>query len=153
LASAAREIKMDKKLSGWVMRGSLIVFVLTVALALGYYLHQRETVIKSSVQAWVWVGPESQAAFINDLRIYAQRNSLKLSYYTLPGPPWKSIHLILETPKHNKIDMLSAGANKVSVAMFVRSANENWRSFWNDFRAHVSTQYKWEDIPWSHKGT
>lgn len=126
---------------------SLVIVLLVAGGAVVMCAQPRQTVIKSGAGAWIWVKPDAQTKFIDEMRAYAQRKSLKFSYYTLPGPPWKSLNVLLETPAGNKIDIGNVGAEKMSVAMFVLNKDEHWQSYWNDFRAYVSAEYKWQNTP------
>ena len=109
---------------------------------------QGAQVIESRAQAWFWVPPEDQQRFIDGVRRYAKLKSLTLNVTEFPAPPWKSVDMILVTPNENEIKIIGVSASgKFSASVTVLHENEDWKSYWKEFRAYIRSRYKWEDVP------
>ena len=105
------------------------------------------TVVKSSASAWVRVAPEMQPQLIDELKEYAQQRSLSFAQ-SVTEYPWRMIEIELKTPQGNEILVINATAiDKFSAGITVFQDAEDWRRYWNDFRAHVSARHMWEDVP------
>jgi hypothetical protein len=106
------------------------------------------TVVKSSAQAWVWVSPDQHERFIDELRNYARDKGLQFRTRKLPGPPWQMIEATVLTPKKNEISVANAtAAGKFSAAIMLLHPDEDWQSYWKDFREYVRARHRWEDVP------
>ena len=106
------------------------------------------TVVKSSAQAWVWVAPDQHKLFVDELDDYAKKKGLRVNTRKLPVASWEMMEVTLLTPKDNKISVANATApGKFSAAIMVLHPEENWRTYWTEFRAYVSARHRWEDVP------
>jgi hypothetical protein len=129
---------------------SFAAFGVITAVIIGGVVFLNRTpvrVVKSTAQGWLWVAPDQQQQFIEELRDYARGKALQFDLRRFPGPPWNMTHVILTTPKANEIDATNATArDKFSVSITLLHPEENWRSQWDDLRARLIARYKWEDV-------
>jgi hypothetical protein len=125
------------------------VGALAVAAIIAFVSPSRPvTVIRSSAQAWIWVAPNQQQQFVEELHSYARTKSLKFNPSTLPGPPWTMVGVIMVTPRGNEISIINATArDEFSAGVTVFHKEENWESYWKDLHTYVSARHKWQDVP------
>lgn len=129
------------------MKWIFLALCLLVGVAIIFTNRNHEvSVTKASAVGWVWVEPNEQQHFVDQLRELASSEGLRFNPSKQSGPSWPMIGVILVTPKENEITVINATqVDKFSVAIAVFHRDDQWQKYWSDFRAYVSARYRWED--------
>jgi hypothetical protein len=135
---------MKKNIYRWVIFVPLMVVLLVTGGAVAMCAMPGKF-IRNSATAWVWVAPDQQQKFVDELRDYARQKSLRFSNNVVPAP-WKMIGMTILTPKENEISVINATApDKFAIAITIEHPEAGWQNYWRDFRTYVSTRHKWQD--------
>jgi hypothetical protein len=129
---------------------ALYVWLLTAAIATAACIgcsSKPPTVIQSSAQAWIWVPENQQDRFVKVLQDFAALHGLVCNPSKPPSPIWPVLGFIIVTPKNNEVTVLNATApEKFNAAIALEHDEPDWQTYWSDFRAAVSPEFKWEKI-------